>query len=110
MATLEAVHESVRRLERTVALLFEQVARIEVALKRIDENSRRNRVVAEKYGDRAESVFSVVDTVSSVLSRANPLAYLPRGLLSDSGGDTGGGAGEGETGALPPDASDDDDD
>lgn len=107
-ATLEAVHESVRRLERTVALLFEHVSRIEVVLERIDANSRRNRVVAEKYGERADSLFSVVDTVSSVMSRANPLTYLPRGLLSDIGSETeNAGESSGDTNLAPDDAASD---
>lgn len=65
---------SLQRIEAALELLRAQV-------ERIDANSERNRVVAEKYGDRADSLFSVVDTVGNVLHRANPLTYLPRALM-----------------------------
>jgi hypothetical protein len=88
------VLEAVQRLERAVGLLQEQLARIEATVERIDANSERNRVVAEKYGDRADTLFSVVDSVGTAMNRVNPLTYLPTGLLSDapteSSADSGG--------------------
>ena len=89
-AAAQSVEESVRRLESALAALTEQVQRISEAIQRIDSNSERNRVVAEKYGDRADSLFSVVDTVGAVMHRANPLTYIPRFSLENSNeSDTG---------------------
>ncbi len=74
-----------------MGLLQEQLARIEATVDRIDANSERNPVVAEKCGDRADTLFSVVDSVGTVMNRVKPLTYLPTGLLSDGRAESNGG-------------------
>jgi hypothetical protein len=84
MQSTSSIEESVRRLELALFALTEKVQRVLETVERIDRNAERNLIVAEKYGDRADSLFSVVDTVGAVMSRANPINYIPRFSLEDS--------------------------
>lgn len=79
----EGISEGISRIERALVALTEEVKRINAALERIDRVVDRNTAVAEKYGDRADSLFSVVDAVNSVMHRANPLTYIPRFSVAD---------------------------
>ena len=79
IARLDAIQH---RLEAQELML----ARITDELIRISAVAERNAVVAEKYSDRAESVFAVVDTVGTVIRNVNPLTYIPRLSLKDEPG------------------------
>ena len=77
-ARLQALEEALERK------LNENLGIIMGTLERIDASAARNADVAQKYGDRADSLFSVVDFVANVMKRANPLSYLPsRPALND---------------------------
>lgn len=64
------------KLGEQLTALAVRVDELAAQLQRVDSNSQRNRVVAEKYGDRADSLFSVVDSVGSVMNHMNPLTYI----------------------------------
>jgi hypothetical protein len=82
---VDALHARLRALEEALERkLNENLAIVMGTLERIDASASRNADVAQKYGDRADSLFSVVDFVANVMKRANPLTYLPsRPALDD---------------------------
>lgn len=85
---VDALHARLRALEEALERkLNENLDIVMSTLERIDASAARNADVAQKYGDRADSLFSVVDFVANVMKRANPLAYLPaRPALDDDDG------------------------
>ena len=75
--------EYLKRIEAALEELTSRIDALSNEIKEIAINAQRNRVVAEKYGDRADSLFSVVDSVGTAMNRLNPLTYMPRMALGD---------------------------
>jgi hypothetical protein len=85
LGRVEEINARLRALEEALERkLNENLEIVMNTLQRIDVNAERNADVASKYGDRAESLFSVVDFVANFMKRVNPLTYLPpRAALDD---------------------------
>ena len=75
------------RIEEKLALVCARLEAMATQIDRINVTAQRNLVVAEKYGDRADVLFSVVDSVNYAMNRMNPLTYIKpvQALLSNNG-------------------------